>query len=213
MTPEELIRFESDIADEFNAGNIKAPVHLSGGNENQIIKYFEEHFRPGDWICTYWRSHYHCLLAGVPKDTLREAILAGHSITLCFPKYRVISSAIVGGILPIALGVAMGIAKSGGKEKVHCFLGDMTARTGMYHECSQYARGHSLPIRFIIEDNGKSVMTDTYKVWEPNPTNLPLNLISKTSTTTKLNHMRFHAFFYSYTLTWPHSGAGQKVDF
>ena len=39
-TPQDLIDFENDIADEFNASKIKAPVHLYNGNEEQIIKVF-----------------------------------------------------------------------------------------------------------------------------------------------------------------------------
>ena len=36
--PEDLIAFETDIANCFNEGIIKAPVHLYDGNEEQIIK-------------------------------------------------------------------------------------------------------------------------------------------------------------------------------
>ena len=41
LSEKNLIEFEDDIADEFNKGNIKAPVHLYSGNESQIIKIFE----------------------------------------------------------------------------------------------------------------------------------------------------------------------------
>ncbi len=113
MTPADLIAFEADVAERFNRAEVPYPVHLSGGNEQQLIDYFATHYDAarGDWVCTYWRSHYHCLLAGVPPDEVLAAILAGRSITLCFPKYRVISSAIVGGILPIAVGIAVGIRR------------------------------------------------------------------------------------------------------
>ena len=40
MTPADLIAFENDIANDFNAGKIKAPVHLAGGNEQQLIDIF-----------------------------------------------------------------------------------------------------------------------------------------------------------------------------
>src|SRR6266566_3092630 len=104
-TPEKLIAFEQDIADEFNKGNIHSPIHLSGGNEEWLIDYFDNNFRKGDWIASTWRSHYHALLCGVPEEQVRAAIIKGRSITLCFPEYRFFSSAIMGGALPIALGV------------------------------------------------------------------------------------------------------------
>ena len=38
MTKEELIAFEQDIAAEFNAGHIRAPIHLDGGGEDWMLK-------------------------------------------------------------------------------------------------------------------------------------------------------------------------------
>ena len=40
MQKEELIKFENEIAEIFNSGKIKAPVHLYHGNEEQIINIF-----------------------------------------------------------------------------------------------------------------------------------------------------------------------------
>ena len=37
--------------------------------------YFEEQYRPGDWVCSAWRSHYHALLAGIPPAEVKAAIL------------------------------------------------------------------------------------------------------------------------------------------
>ena len=134
MTKDNLIAFEREVADRFNRGEIRAPIHLSGNNEDALIKIFED-VRPGDWICSAWRSHYHALLHGVPADEVMAAIMAGRSITLCWPQYRFLTSAIVGGVLPIAVGLAWSIKRAGGKERVWAFCGDMTARTGIFHEC------------------------------------------------------------------------------
>ena len=38
-TVESLKNFEFEIGDIFNAGRIKAPVHLSDGNEEGLINY------------------------------------------------------------------------------------------------------------------------------------------------------------------------------
>ena len=194
MTAEELIAFEADIAAEFNAGRIRAPVHLSGGNETDLIQYFEDYVRPEDWLALTWRSHYACLMKGVPPARLKADIMAGRSITLAYPDFRIISSAIVGGSIPIALGIALSIKRRGGAEKVHAFVGDMAERTGIFHECAQYARGHDLPLRFVIENNGKSVCTPTNEVWGTKGSPYP-------------------NFSYSYELPWPHAGAGQRVQF
>lgn len=195
MTAEDLIAFEADVARRFNAGEIRAPVHLYSGNEAQMIKVFRD-VKPEDWVFCSWRSHYQCLLKGVPPETVMAEILAGRSIALCFPEYRVYSSAIVGGSLPIALGVAMAIQRRHGTEQVHCFLGEMTAETGIAHETMKYARNWWLPIRFIVEDNGKSVCTDTRAVW-----NQP-----------SLSYEE-DPWSYRYTLRYPHAGAGKRVQF
>ncbi len=140
-------------------------MHLDNGNEESLIKIFREHVGEEDWIVGSWRQHYKCLLKGVPQDQLKAAILDGKSISLCFPKHRVISSAIVGGVLPIAVGIALGIQRQALAHKVVCFMGEMTSETGIAHECIKYATNCHLPILFVIEDNEKSVCTPTLETW------------------------------------------------
>ena len=199
MNSDELIAFEDEVAAIFNGGKIRAPVHLYSGNESQMVQVFKD-VRPNDWVFCSWRSHYQCLLKGVPPAQVMAEIMAGRSISLCFPEYRVYSSAIVGGVLPIAVGTAMAIQRSGEDARVHCFVGDMTAETGIAHESIKYSRNHQLPIRFIVEDNGKSVCTDTRSAW-----NQP----------TLSFEGRKDAFIhhYRYETRYPHAGAGQRVQF
>ena len=116
FTAQDLIRFEEDIAAEFNAGKIRAPVHLYSGCEEPMLQVFAE-VHADDWVMCSWRSHYQCLLKGVPPAEVKAEIMAGRSITLCFPAQRVLSSAIVTGILPIALGVALGIKRRAALKK------------------------------------------------------------------------------------------------
>ena len=42
LTVGELIEFETRLADEFNLGKIPHPIHLSDGNEAQLIEIFEQ---------------------------------------------------------------------------------------------------------------------------------------------------------------------------
>ena len=199
MTKQELIAFEEDIAALFNAAKIRAPVHLYYGNEDAIINAFKP-VRSQDWVYCSWRSHYQCLLKGVPPALVREEIVAGRSISLCFPDYRIYSSAIVTGVLPIAVGTAMSIKRRGEDAKVYCFMGDMTSETGMAYECVKYSRNHKLPIHFIVEDNEKSVCTDTREVWnQPRLTYEGVN--------------DEYVSYYRYQTKYPHAGAGVRVQF
>ena len=188
MTAAELIAFEREVADAFEAKQIRAPVHLAGGNEDQLIEIFREIQRE-DWVFSTWRSHYHALLHGVPRDRVMAEILAGHSMMLHFPAHRFFTSAIVGGILPIACGVAAAGAK------VWCFVGDMTASIGAFHDAHTFSLTRDLPIRFVIEDNGLSTNTPTFKSWGDPPTGA------------------WKIARYVYQRTYPHVGSGVYVPF
>ena len=199
MDKEDLIKFEEEIAELFNGANISAPVHLYYGNEDQIIDVFKK-VRPQDWVFCSWRSHYQCLLKGVPTEEIKNEILAGRSISLCFPDYQIYSSALVGGSLPVAVGTAIAIKRKDEDSKVYCFMGDMTSETGIAHECIKYSRNHQLPIHFIIEDNSKSVCTDTRETWNSNK--LSYESVSDSMIT-----------YYRYESKYPHAGAGTRVQF
>ncbi len=199
LTKADLIAFEEDIANEFNASKIRSPVHLYYGNEEAILDVFKK-VQPDDWVLCSWRSHYQSLLKGVPPARVKEEIMKGHSISLCFPDYQILSSAIVGGIVPIAVGVALGIKRSSGKNRVWCFMGEMTSETGIAHESIKYSTQHELPIHFVVEDNGKSVCTDTRETWN-----------MKTLTYENSTHPLVS--YYRYESKYPHAGAGQRVQF
>jgi len=199
LKKKDLIDFENKIASHFNKAKIKAPIHLHSNNEEQLIEIFKK-INKKDWIFCSWRSHYHCLLKGVPKDKLEKEILLGKSISLCFPEYNIYSSAIVGGILPIAVGMALSFKIKKIKKKVFCFIGDMTSETGIAHECIKFSINKKLPIKFIIEDNSKSVCTDTNKAW------------SQKKLTYENSYSKY-IYYYKYHLKYPHAGAGKRVQF
>jgi TPP-dependent pyruvate/acetoin dehydrogenase alpha subunit len=195
LTEQDLEDFEQEIADLFLQKRIPFPIHLSGGNERQLVNVFRRNIQPDDWVLCSWRSHYHALLRGVPREEVRQAILDGHSISLCFPKYRMLSSAIVGGTAPIAVGLAWAIKQKRENRKVAVFLGDMSAATGIVHESMEYGRRHALPILWCVENNGLSVQTDTLMAWGP------------------LVEHNAQVIHYGYTNRWPHSGLETFVRF
>jgi len=195
----ELISFEDSIAELYNQGKIRSPIHLYNGNEDFLINIFKK-INKQDWIFCSWRSHYQCLLKGVEPEVLRSAIIEGRSIALCFPKKRIFSSAIVGGQIPIALGVALEIKRSGKLDQVYCFMGDMTSETGIAQSAFKYSLNFDLPITFIVEDNNLSVCTDTRKVWGSNK--LQYEIINNPK-----------VVYYKYSNKYPHAGAGTRVQF
>ena len=190
----DLISFEEDIKKIYEAGKIKAPIHLSGNNKEQLIKIFKK-IKKNDWVFSTWRNHYHALLKGIPKEWLKEEIIAGRSMGINNKKYKFYSSAIVGGILPIALGTAQAIKLKKQKTKVWVFIGDMTFETGVFHECYKFSKNMKLPIKFVVEDNNMSTNTPTNKVW------------------LKKKKKDKNIFYYSYKRKYPHHGTGSWVLF
>jgi pyruvate dehydrogenase E1 component alpha subunit len=138
-TTDALIEFENLVCESWKNKEIRSPVHLYSGNEKQIIDIFEK-VGEKDWVFCSWRSHYQCLLKGVPPDQLLRDIKNGRSISLNYPEYRIMSSAIVTGIIPIATGKAFDIKRKKLNEHVWCFVGDMTTETGCFFENWKYAR-------------------------------------------------------------------------
>jgi len=211
----ELRDFEEEVKASYLQGHIRAPVHLSHGNANQLIEIFQD-VSPTDWVFSTYRSHFHALLQGVPREQVMAEVLAGHSIHLEFPEYRFYSSAIVAGILPIALGTALGLKRRGmwerWRERVWCFVGDMAARTGAFHEVVKYAQGFDLPIKFVVECNGLSTNTPTHEVW-----GIPHQHIIVGDTISRISFDGWTTggiIRYCYSREgWPHYGVGVRVDF
>lgn len=211
-TPESLIKFEEDVCDAFMNKEVRAPVHLYSNNETQMIEVFKQ-IREQDWCFCTWRSHYQCLLKGVPEDKLLEAIKDGKSISLNFPEYKIFSSAIVTGSIPIAIGVALANKWEGNDEHVYLFVGDMASETGSFEENYKYAVNHDLPITFVIENNKKSVCTETYDVWGIDaPTHKPKMIVGDMGDHIAISHKE-KIIYYEYENKYPHAGTGTRIQF
>ena len=189
-----LINFELDIKKIYEAGKIKAPIHLSVNNEDSLIEIFKK-IKKDDWVFSTWRNHYHALLKGIPTDWLKKEIVAGRSMGINNIKHKFYSSAIVAGAIPIALGVAKALKLKKKNQKVWVFIGDMTFETGVFNECYKYAKNYKLPLKFIVEDNNLSTNTPTNRVWIKK-SKIPKDVI-----------------YYKYKRKYPHHGTGGWVLF
>ena len=194
-TPDELKNFETETAVHYEGGQIKGPIHLSDGNEAELLKIFEK-ISNDDFVFSAWRNHYHALLHGIPKEYLKQEIMDGRSMGIMYDNPNFFSSSIVSGIIPVALGTALGYKQdSQNTRHVWCFIGDMAYESGLFWEAYKMSVNHGLPLTFIIEDNGKSVTTDTKRVW--NGRMKPLAGV----------------IYYTYSSKYPHHGTGKWVNF
>lgn len=158
ITKQELIEFENQIKQMWENAEIPYYVHLSGGNEEQLIEIFKG-IKSGDYVFSTHRSHYHYLLKGGSQEELKLKILNGESMHPHNKDLNFISSAIVAGTPAIATGVALALKKKKSENKVWCFVGDGAEDEGHFYEAVRYVDGWDLPCIFIIEDNNRSVET------------------------------------------------------
>ena len=205
LTSSDLMSFEEEVFARYENSEINAPVHLTSGNEEQLIKIFQ-YVHPDDWVFCSWRNHYHALLHGIPRETLMDLIVRGKSMSVYSKNPKMYTSSIVGGIIPIALGVAKALKIKQGEflnknynkdkgRKVWCFIGDMTFETGIFYEAYKYAINFKLPLQFVVEDNNLSTNTPTDETWG-SKRNIPHDVI-----------------YYQYKSRFPHHGTGSWILF
>ncbi len=192
ITKEKLIETERKIADLWENGDLPYLVHLSGGNEDQLLSIFNN-VRDGDYVFGSHRAHYHYLLAGGSPETLIERVKEGNSMFLFDRKLNFYTSSIVAGTAGIAAGVALALKHSGKPGWVWCFLGDGAADEGHLHEASRLVDGRDLPCTFIIEDNDTSVETPS-----------ALRYGKHSGAWPRCVHT------YQYKTVYPHAGSGCK---
>ena len=195
ITVDDLKSFEEEVKVVYEAGGIKAPVHLAGGNEQNLIDIFQ-YVHKDDWVFASWRNHYHALLHGIPRDTLMDLVVRGKSMSVYSKEPKLYTSSIVGGIIPIALGTAKAQKESGSDRKTWCFIGDMTFESGIFYEAYKYAKNFNLPLQFVVEDNNMSTNTPTDETWGGVKRNVPDDVI-----------------YYKYERVFPHHGTGNWVLF
>lgn len=140
-------------------------VHLCLGQE-QVPAALHRHLRETDWLFSTHRSHGHYLAKGGAEGALlaelegrAEGINGGFSgsQSFCDPKLRFHSTAIVGGLVGAATGVALALKIDASPDIVVCCVGDAATEQGVFWESLNFAALHRLPILYIIENNRYSV--------------------------------------------------------
>ncbi|MCS7108806.1 MAG: thiamine pyrophosphate-dependent dehydrogenase E1 component subunit alpha [Sulfolobales archaeon] len=155
-------RFEEKVVEMYRAGEIPGIAHGYIGEEGVAVGVCSA-LRRDDYILSTHRGHGHSLAKGIdPKHLMAE--LYGKKTGVCKgiggsmhstePEVGVIfSSAIVGGNIPIAVGVALAFKMRREDRVVVSFFGDGATNTGAFHEALNLASVWKLPIVFVCENN------------------------------------------------------------
>ena len=157
---------EEEIAERYNQGQMRCPVHLSIGQEG-VPAAFSMASRRSDFAVSTHRGHAHYLAKGGDLKAMISEIYGkstgcskgkGGSMHLIDLAVRFMgSTAIVGNSIPIGVGLGLS-AQLKETEDVSCvFLGDGAIEEGVFFESLNFAAVRKLPVLFICENNFYSV--------------------------------------------------------
>jgi pyruvate dehydrogenase E1 component alpha subunit len=147
-----------------NMAEVHCPTHLCLGQE-QVPQAIYDHLGENDWVFSTHRAHGHYLAKGGSEQKLWDEIMGlpsgingGFSGSQSFsdPSVNFHCSAIVGGLIGVATGTAYAL-KTQPPAVVVCCIGDAGTEAGVFWESLNWAALNSLPICYIVENNGMSV--------------------------------------------------------
>ena len=155
-------RFEEKCVELYSAGSIRGFMHLYIGEEAVAVGLMEA-LAPEDAIVSTYREHGHALVRGVPAERIMAEMYGrvegcsrgrGGSMHLFDAGTRFYGgNAIVGGGLPLAIGLALADKIRGIDRVTACFFGDGAVAEGEFHETMNLAALWELPVLFCCENN------------------------------------------------------------
>jgi pyruvate dehydrogenase E1 component alpha subunit len=155
-------QFEERCAQLYGEGRIRGFVHLCNGEEAVAVGVMRA-LAAGDAIVSTYREHGHALARGIPMNAIMAEMYGkatgcsrgrGGSMHLFDAATRFYGgNAIVGGGLPLAVGLALAEKMQGRAGLAACFFGEGAAAEGEFHEALNLAALWKLPVLFICENN------------------------------------------------------------
>ncbi|MEU8246489.1 pyruvate dehydrogenase (acetyl-transferring) E1 component subunit alpha [Nonomuraea sp. NPDC048916] len=155
-------RFEERCVELYSSEKIRGFMHLYIGEE-AVAAGVCQALTPDDAVVSTYREHGHALARGVPATAIMAEMYGkaagcsrgrGGSMHL-YDAARGFygGSAIVGGGLPLAVGLALADRFQGRNRVTTCFFGDGAMAEGAFHECLNLAALWGLPVLFACENN------------------------------------------------------------
>jgi pyruvate dehydrogenase E1 component alpha subunit len=162
-------RFEEKAAELYSAGKIRGFLHLYIGEEAVAVGAMQA-FRPDDAVVATYREHGHALARGMPAAGIMAEMFGkatgcsrgrGGSMHLFDVGRRFYGGyAIVGGGLPVAVGLALADRLQNRPRITACFFGDGAVAEGEFHESLNLASLWKLPVLFLCENNRYAMGTE-----------------------------------------------------
>lgn len=156
-------RFEDTCAELYTQQKIRGFLHLYDGEE-AIAAGIMHRLRPEDRVVATYREHGHALARGVPMGAILAEMYGkaegcaggrGGSMHLFSRAHNFYGgNAIVGGGLPLAVGLGLADRMSDKSAVTTCFFGEGAVAEGEFHESLNLAALWNLPVLFVCENNG-----------------------------------------------------------
>ena len=161
-------RFEEKCAELYSAQKIRGFLHLYIGEEANAVGVMRA-LSPDDAVVATYREHGHALARGLPPGEVMAEMYGkaggssrgrGGSMHIFDKKHRFYGgNAIVGGGLPLAVGLALADKMQKLNRVTCCFFGEGAAAEGEFHESMNLAALWQLPVLFVCENNGYAMGT------------------------------------------------------
>lgn len=157
--------FEEALLEAFGRGELRGTTHTCIGQESIAVAAME-HVGPNDVVFSNHRCHGHFLAYGGEMKSLVAEIMGspdgvcngiGGSQHLHYRNFY--SNGVQGGIVPVTAGIALAEKLAGHESIGIVFLGDGTLGEGVVYETFNMVGLWSLPVLFIIENNGMAQST------------------------------------------------------
>ena len=155
-------RFEEKCVELYSLGKIRGFLHLYIGEEAVAVGAIRA-LTPEDAIVATYREHGQALVRGTPMGSLMAELYGkaagcargrGGSMHFFDASRRFYGGlAIVGGGLPVAVGLALADKLQGRSRVTACFFGDGAVAEGEFHESLNLASLWKLPVLFLCENN------------------------------------------------------------
>lgn len=164
----QIRRFEERCAELYQAEKIRGFLHLYIGEEAVAVGTIGA-LMPEDAIVATYREHGHALVRGVDPGSIMAEMYGkvegcsrgrGGSMHLFDAATRFYGgNAIVGGGLPMAVGLALADVMAGRRAVTAVFFGEGAIAEGEFHESMNLAGLWDLPVLFCCENNGYAMGT------------------------------------------------------
>jgi acetoin:2,6-dichlorophenolindophenol oxidoreductase subunit alpha len=154
--------FEEQAEKNYMAGKIHGTMHLSIGQEASAVGSLAS-LKPDDYILSTHRGHGHCIAKGADLNIMMAEFYGkangycrgrGGSMHIAdVASGNLGANGVVGGGIPMAVGVGIGLKMQKQGKILVSFFGDGAASSGAFHESMELSVIYQVPVVYVCENN------------------------------------------------------------